>query len=246
VLRFGVICHSFCLMPTHFHLLLQPAARPLAPMMQQLNSAYGQFFNRDTGLVGHVLQGRYKALLVDRDAYLLQVVRYIALNPVRAGLVQHPEDWDWSSYRALAGLAECAAVLDPTVVWRTFDDAVGPAQAKFVAFVGQGDTTLPSGAVFIGSDTLAAQVAKKIAHLHNEREYKYAERFAARPSLATLFADSVEIRSLDASMRDAFWRHGYTLHDIGAFLGCHPSTVAKRIRRGERGPAVEGPSTVDM
>ena len=244
--RFGVICHSFCLMPTHFHLLLQPAVRPLAPMMQQVNSAYGQFFNRDTGRVGHVLQGRYKALLVDREAYLLQVVRYIAQNPVRAGLVRHPGDWTWSSYRALAGLAEAAAVLNPTTVWRTFDDEVASAQAKFAAFIGQGDTTLPSGAVFIGSDALAVQVANRVAHLQGEREYKYAERFAARPTLATLFAHGVEIRSLDESMRVAFWRQGYTPHEISAFLGCHPSTVAKRIRRSERDPRGERVSNVDM
>jgi putative transposase len=215
-------------------------------MMQQLNSAYGQFFNRDTGQVGHVLQGRYKALVVDRDAYLLQVIRYIALNPVRAGLVRHPGDWNWSSYRVLAGLTDDSGVLDPTTVWRTFDNAVLPAQAKFAAFVAQGDAALPPGEVFVGSDELAAEVAMRIAPYQAEREYKYAERFAARPSLATLFAHEYELRSLDASMRDAFWRHGFTLSEISAFLGCHPSTVAKRIKRIEPGVPAARVHGLDM
>jgi putative transposase len=235
--RFGVRCHCFCLMPNHFHLLLQPGARPLAGMMQQLNSAYSQFFNRDTGRVGHVLQGRYKGLLVDRETYFLQVVRYIVLNPVRAGLTAHPAGWKWSSYRALAGLADGHSALDPTTVWRAFDEGdATAAQEKFVAFVGQGDGEPPSGSVFIGSDNLAAQVVVAIGSKQAEREFTYAERFAARPSLGKLFEHGIEVRSLDASMREAFWRHAYTLNEIAAFLGCHPTTVAKRIRRRECDP----------
>jgi REP element-mobilizing transposase RayT len=238
--RFGVLCHCFCLMPNHFHLLLRPGAQPIARMMQQLNSAYSQFFNRDAGSVGHVLQGRYKALLVDRETYFLQVVRYIVLNPVRAGLVVDPAGRDWSSYRALAGLADCGKVLEPTTVWRTFDDGdVRAAQAKFVDFVGQGDPEPPSEPVFIGSDDLAARVAVVISPQQAEREFTYAERFAGRPSLAKLFENGIEIRSLDASMHEAFWRYAYTLNEIGAFLGCHPSTVAKRIRRSQSDPMVD-------
>ena len=85
--RFDVRCRAYCLMPNHFHLLLQPRDTPVSCMMQQLNSAYSQSFNRRHDRVGHVLQGRFKSPLVDRDEYLLEVLRYIMLNPVEADLV---------------------------------------------------------------------------------------------------------------------------------------------------------------
>ena len=102
--RFGVRCRAYCLMVTHFHLLLEPNLFPLSRMMQQLNSSYSQSFNRRHERVGHVLQGRFKSPMIDGDDYVRRVLRYIALNPVRAGLVAHPAEWPWSSYRATAGL----------------------------------------------------------------------------------------------------------------------------------------------
>jgi putative transposase len=86
LLRFHVLCRAYCLLPNHFHLLVEPAASPLSRMMQQLNSTYSQWFNRRHNRVGHLLQGRFKALLVDRNEYFLRVVRYIVLNPVKQDL----------------------------------------------------------------------------------------------------------------------------------------------------------------
>jgi REP element-mobilizing transposase RayT len=101
--RFHFCIHAFCLMANHFHLLVETPEGNLGQGMRQLNSAYSQYFNRRHDLVGHVMQGRYKAILVQRDSYLRELSRYIVLNPVRAGLVCLPEQWEWSSYRFMLG-----------------------------------------------------------------------------------------------------------------------------------------------
>ena len=136
--RFGVLCLAYCLMQNHFHLLLEPHERSVSRMMQHLNSAYSQWFNRRHQRVGHLLQGRFKALLVDRDAYVLQVLRYIVLNPVEAGLVSDPAEWRWSSYRATVGRSAAPAFLALDDVWKAFDADVGRARSRFAEFVDAG------------------------------------------------------------------------------------------------------------
>jgi len=101
--RTGVRCFAFVLMPNHVHLLVEPQQVPLASLMQGLQQGYTQEFNRRYRTVGHVFQGRYGAILCDRDAYLLELVRYLHLNPVRGGLAQDPADYPWSSHRAYLG-----------------------------------------------------------------------------------------------------------------------------------------------
>lgn len=98
--RFDACALAYCLMDNHYHLVLLTRRANLSMLMRHLNGVYTQTYNRRHHKVGHLLQGRFKAILVDRDAYLLEVCRYVDLNPVRANMVQHPFDWPWSSYRA--------------------------------------------------------------------------------------------------------------------------------------------------
>jgi REP element-mobilizing transposase RayT len=102
--RFGWTCHSFCLMSNHFHLLVQLELGGLSAGMQLLNGSFSRFSNRRHGNVGHLFRNRFWSAQLTDDAHLLQVARYIVLNPVRAGLCERPDDWAWSSYRACAGL----------------------------------------------------------------------------------------------------------------------------------------------
>jgi putative transposase len=232
--RFGVRCHAYCLIRNHFHLLLEPDIDPLSRMMQQLNSAYSQSFNRRHDRVGHVLQGRFKALLVDRDEYFLQLLRYIMLNPVEAGLVDDPGAWRWSSYRATAGLTEPPSFLALSDVWNLFDVSVRDAQRRFVAFVDAGRGQIaPSGPVVFGSDTLRADVAIALEPHRDVRDFSRQERYAVRPSLECLLGTAHDRASRLKAMADAYWRYGYTLREIGTLLGCHESTVLRRIRRAD-------------
>ncbi len=236
--RFDVLCHAYCLMPNHFHLLLEPDACPLSRMMQQLNSAYSQSFNRRHDRVGHVLQGRFKGLLVDRDEYFLQVLRYIMLNPVEAGLVDEPGAWRWSSYSATAGLCEPPPFLTLNAVWNAFDVSVHEAQRQFVALVhaGRGQTAPPETVVF-GADELRTDVAIALEPHRNVCDFSHEERYAVRPSLESVLATARDRDSRLKAIADAYWRFGYTLREIGTLLGCHPSTVWRQIRRAEAASA---------
>jgi putative transposase len=232
-LRFGVLCRAYCLMQNHFHLLLEPRERPLSGMMQQLNSAYSQWFNRRHERVGHVLQGRFKALLVDRDEYFLQVLKYVVLNPVEAGLVSGPAEWRWSSYCATAGLGIAPAFLALDDVWKAFDADPDRARGLFAAFVDAGrNATAPPGPVVFGSAALTAQVGDALEPYREICEISRAERFAVRPSLDTLLAEACDGSARNALIRKAFRLYGYTLREIGVFIGRHPSTVSRRIGRG--------------
>jgi putative transposase len=108
--EYAVECWSYCLMPNHYHAALRPQRANISAAIRCLNGEYAQWWNRKHGKVGHAFQGRFKDQIVQRERYLLALLRYIALNPVRAGLAPRPEEWDWSSYRALAGLGAGAAI----------------------------------------------------------------------------------------------------------------------------------------
>ncbi|MCX6062739.1 MAG: transposase [Caldiserica bacterium] len=103
---------AYCLMDNHYHLMLETARPNLAAGMARLNGVYTQRFNRVYDSVGHVFQGRYKSQAIQSERHLLEACRYIVLNPLRAGLVNDPADWQWSSYRASAGLSPALSCLD--------------------------------------------------------------------------------------------------------------------------------------
>jgi REP-associated tyrosine transposase len=232
--RFCIRCHAYCLMRNHYHLVLEPSALPLSRMMQQLNSSYSQWFNRRHSRVGHVLQGRYKGLVLDDESYLRRVVRYIALNPVRGALVETPGQWRWSSYRATAGLEAPPAFLSLDRVWHSFDiDGISPQQ-RFADFV----TAAPcrqgppqTASMVYGSEAFTERIDVVMAPQRGTRDLLYAERFACRPTLDRLFADAGDAAALDRAMHGAFARHAYTLSEIGQFVGRPAPTVWRRIQR---------------
>ena len=96
--RFGIVVHCYALMDNHYHLVLETPLGNLVKVMHGINSSYTGYFNRRHDRAGHLFQGRYKAVVVDKDAYLLELSRYVHLNPVRAGIVKGPEEYPWSSY----------------------------------------------------------------------------------------------------------------------------------------------------
>jgi len=137
VKRFGYRVHGFCLMPNHVHLALQAGKDPLSVPLQNVGFRYTQAMNRKLGRVGHLFQGRYKALLVDHDEYLLQLVRYIHLNPVRARLVSDPADYPWSGHRAYLGTAALSWLTTDSVLG-LLGGSLGVARRRYARFVADG------------------------------------------------------------------------------------------------------------
>ncbi len=136
--RFNWRCYAYCLMDNHYHLLVETVAGNLSVGMRHSNGVYTQRFNRGHHRVGHLFQGRFKSIMVDRDAYLLELCRYIVLNPVRAGMVERPEDYVWSSYRATAGVSREAVFLASDWILSQFAAKKGTARKRYMEFVRAG------------------------------------------------------------------------------------------------------------
>jgi REP element-mobilizing transposase RayT len=137
--RFDIECLNYCAMPNHYHLALQPKRPNLSEGIQHLNSRYAQWWNQRHSRVGHVFQGRFKDQIVQREGYLRTLCRYIAMNPVRAGLASHPKDWEWSSYGATIGIRPCPPFLSVGIVLEQFgDDDSETLRKRFSEFVVSG------------------------------------------------------------------------------------------------------------
>jgi putative transposase len=165
----GVLCHAYCLMENHYHLLVETPHANLDDAMQRLNGTYATRFNRHHERTGHVFQGRYGAKLVTDEGYAFAVIRYIAANPVQAGVCASPEDWPWSSYAATAGLTPQPRFLTSKVLgW--FGDR--DEYRRFVT-AGLEDANLER------TPTLAALLPTRDAHLiavaHRKHGYTLAE-----------------------------------------------------------------------
>lgn len=108
--RYNFKIHSFCLMTNHYHILMETGETEIWKIMKRINHLYAAYYNDKYEFIGHLFQGRYKSCLVKDDAYFLQVSRYIHLNPVKARMVNIPEDYEWSSYTSLIGTKDMLLV----------------------------------------------------------------------------------------------------------------------------------------
>jgi len=135
--RFGHRVHGFCLMTNHVHLAIQMGEIPLSRILQNLGFRYTRWVNWRQKRSGHLFQGRYRAVLVDADIYLRELVRYIHLNPVRAGVVKEPEDYGWSGHRAYLGL-EIIPWLTTDWVLSQFSKRLSQARKAYSSYVQEG------------------------------------------------------------------------------------------------------------
>jgi putative transposase len=244
VSRFGWVCHAYCLMSNHYHLLIETPSPNLSRGMQLLNGVYTQRFNRQHKRSGHVFQGRFKAILVEKESHLLELARYIVLNPVRAKTVRSARDWPWSSYRATSGQVEVPKFLAIDWILSQFDAKRGPAIRAYRRFVTEGRgvdawNDLRAGSL-IGNEAFIEHMRPLLLNAPLDPNVLRRERDAARPSLAELFADVSDKATRDERIYEAVLCHHYKLREVGEHLGLHFSTIsviakreatAKRIRK---------------
>lgn len=138
--RLGIIVHCYCLMLNHYHLLIETPRANISQAMHFINSFYATYFRRTRGDTGHLFQGRFKAIVIEKDEYLQVLSRYIHLNPVRAGLVLRPEGYEWSSYRCFikAIKDEQPSFIDERTTLHYFAPDEEPARAKYKEYVSEG------------------------------------------------------------------------------------------------------------
>lgn len=227
-------CHAYCLMGNHYHLLIETPEPNLARGMRHLNGIYTQRFNWRHTRTGHVFQGRYHAILVDRDNYLLEVARYIVLNPVRAGFTQNPERWAWSSYRATAGLEAVPPWLTVEGVLGQFGGIRAQSQKAYVQFVHQGKG-LPSvweqlrQQIYLGGDQFIDRVLRIATPSDDLSEVPRVQRRLVRP--LAWYQNCHHKRA--TAMVEAYRSGNYTLAQVARHFGVHYSTVSRAVN-GQR------------
>jgi putative transposase len=228
------ICHAYCLMSTHYHLVIETPLANLPVGMQQLNGDHASRFNERHGRKGHLFGSRYRSILVDDARYLLAVCRYVMLNPVRAGLCDLPEAWPWSSYRATNGLEPTPKLLTTeTILAEVGGDTYRAGQETLREFVGAG---------------IDDAVADRVRGERLGGNAFLRERFGIDPPLAEIPRAHIEplrrpLAEIFASellpVVSAYRSYGYTLREIAVHIGRHYSTVSRRLAREEEALAGE-------
>lgn len=245
--------HAFVLMPNHYHLLVETPEPNLSRGMRQLNGVYTQRVNVRHGRTGHVFQGRFKGILVERDAHLLELCRYIVLNPVRAGLVSAPGDWPFSSYRATAGLASPPAWLETGWTLDQLESARGSRTQAYRAFVAAGARSGYSpwaeveGQLYLGGAAFRARLQAVRPDLAEAPEIPRAQRAIGRPTLEAiveevcaasgLTPEAIRRRSASTGRMEIAWlgrnESGLSLGEIAPVLGATVWTVSRLESRAE-------------
>lgn len=236
--RFGWRVYAYCLMDNHYHLMVETPQANLSRGMRQLNGVYTQHVNRRHRRVGHVFQGRFKAILVDKQNYLLELSRYVVLNPVRAKAVKDPGRYRWSSYRATMSEVSPPPFLDTAALLVQFAATTPAAQRRYRDFVLEGmrapsPWTEVKGQVLLGREGFLRKVNPKLKSTRLAKEIPKAQRHAGRPSLAQALKN---LRPSDERTRERLiatlhLRHGYTQAEIGQATGLHYSTVSRIVAR---------------
>jgi REP element-mobilizing transposase RayT len=136
--RYSYLLHAYVLMDNHYHLLIETPYANIKQIMQNINTSYTVYINKRHKRTGHLLQGRYKAFIIDKESYLLELGRYIHLNPVRAGIVPRSEDYKWSSYREYINRSNKEGLTDTSDTLYTFSKKQAIAAKKYQEYVNAG------------------------------------------------------------------------------------------------------------
>lgn len=239
VARYNWLCHAYCLMGNHYHLLIETPEGNLSAGMRQLNGVYTQAFNRTHQRDGHLFKGRFKSILVEKDSYLLELSRYTVLNPVRAGLVTKPEHYPWSSYLATLGKAETPPWLTTTWLLSNFSKLQPDARNQYRRFVADGidDDQSPwselSGQILLGTESFIQRVRNLREEQEELSEIPRLQRQIGRPSLEQIFYNDMPMTKAERNSRIclAYAEYGYTMKEIAQRLGVHYTTVSKVLVR---------------
>ncbi len=244
-----MVCHAWVLMDNHYHLLLETPAANLSVAMKHLNALYTQKFNKKHYRVGHLFQGRYKALVVEKETYLKELCRYVVLNLVRAHMVKHPRNWKWSGYRTTAGYEKLEPWFEIDWILGQFGKDWEKAQMGYRRFVeeGRGKKVSPWDSLFSrvylgGKEFLSRvhEVGQKHKHLDVPKYQKYVVKQEPQKiihKVANAYGEKVEellrpgrkrAESRDVAVYLLKKESGLSLREIGRRLGIGATAAGNR------------------
>jgi len=202
VVQQGWLCYAYCLMNNHYHLLFETPEANLCRGMQRLNGRYTQRFNYRHQRAGHLFQGRYKAILVEKEAHFQELSRYVVLNPVRAGITASAEEWAWSSYAATVGKQPCPGWLATRGILALFSGRRAIAVNRYRKFIREGMSACAPwknlrGQIYLGGDDFTEKLQSLIANKEFDRDIPMQQRKPARPGMEDVLKDICRIYKLD-------------------------------------------------
>jgi REP element-mobilizing transposase RayT len=235
--RYNWICHAYCLMGNHYHLLIETPDGNISIGMRQLNGVYTQAFNKRHKRAGHLFQGRYKAILLQKDSHLLEVCRYVVLNPVMAGLVERPDQWNWSSYSATAGKGKSHPYLTVNWILMQFNSKRGIAEKEYGKFVR--DKNAPESILkdlraksVLGEKNFVAGLRDYIKGHKDIPDIPKSQRFISRPGLEEVFTPYVlkDKKNRNKKITEAVENYGYTQREVADYLGMYFTSISRIMR----------------
>jgi REP element-mobilizing transposase RayT len=235
VKKYNWLCHAYCLMDNHYHLMIETPDANLSRGMRQLNGIYTQKYNWWHSKTGHIFQGRYKSILVEKENYLLELCRYVVLNPVRANMVEKSDEWKWSSYEATAGLKNIPDFLTVNWILRIFSSNKQEARKRYRKFVYEGiQKGSPwedlQGQILLGEEGFIDKFKEHLTDKEKIKEIPRAQRYVSRPVLSRLFSKGETTTKRNKHIYAAHVKHGYTLKEIADHIGIHYTTASKVVK----------------
>lgn len=231
-IRFNFSVHAYCQMTNHYHLMVETIDGRLARGMRHLNGVYSQYVNRRHELVGHMFQGRYHAVVVQKERHLLELSRYVVLNPVRAGMVARPGDWRWSSYHYMVGAAPSPQWLNKTWMLEQFGSSLTSPVDAYCTFVDEGldapsPLKLTRHQLVLGDDMFLAPHPQP----HNSASIAEVPRIQRRVSAHSLLDYERLHASRDEAMGDAYRSSAFSMADIAKHFRVSVKTVSRAVAR---------------
>lgn len=232
--RHNWLCHAYCLMNNHYHLVIETPEGNLSKGMRQVGGVYTQAYNRRHSKTGHLFQGRYKAILIEKEGHLLEVIRYVVLNPVRAGAAKVPEEWRWSSYRGTCGTEKAHPCLRVDWVLGNFGSERQTAISRLQSFVRDGmkaENPFDNvrGQVALGGERFFARIQPFLEDKSELAEIPRCQRVAGRPELEALFAIIQGRDKRNGKIVEAVEKWGYSQKEVADRLGLHYSAVSRIV-----------------
>jgi putative transposase len=230
--RYNWDCYAYCLMPNHYHLLIKTNEANLSIGMRQLNGIYTQSFNVRNKRVGHLFQGRFKSILVEEELYKYRLIRYIALNPLRANIVQNLEEWRWNSCLEVLDKIEETGCVNKRDILLNFDQDKHKAKETFLDYLAskiedQDKLNSPRGGIILGSDGFVEKIKEYFKIQERELEIPVRERLVHRQSLEELFLDkSVNRERRNDLIYKAHIDYGYSMSEIARAVNLHYTSIS--------------------
>jgi putative transposase len=230
--QFNWVCYAYCLMDNHYHLLVQTPNSNLSKGMRHLNGVYTQSYNRRHNKTGHLFQGRYKSILVEANAYLLELSRYIVLNPVKASMVDQVGGWKWSSYQAMIGECQSPDWLSSDYLMSLFSPQRKTAIKRYNSFVEAGLKNGPiwskiTNQIYLGDKSFVDEVQQFLIDRKPDIQVPKVQKRSI-PKLLSEYQSMTNSR--DEAIVLAYASGGYSYQELGNYFGLHFTRIGKIVR----------------